>query len=103
MSMVRSAALAAGLSLALTGAALAGGYGGGGGGGGGDSGSGLNPNTQLTGNDRSAGVNGSYDPYLRYRLNQQGWNGYGRNGYWTRPVRTPPPPRLVPPFGGYPY
>jgi hypothetical protein len=100
MRMMRSAALAAGLSLALTGAALAGGFGGGGNN---DSGSGLNPNTQLTGNDRSAGVNsGSYDPYLRQRLDQQGWNGYGRNGYWTRPVRTAPP-RLVPPFGGYPY
>lgn len=85
-SLVLKAALAAGLTLGPSGAALAMG------GGNSGSGSGLSPYAAETGNDRSAGVNnGNYrnprlDPYIQT---------YGRRG-----ERIYGPPRG---YDGYPY
>ena len=84
-SFALKAALAAGLTLGLSGAALAMG------GGNSGSGSGLSPYAAESGNDRSAGVNnGNYrnprlDPYLR-AYGRQGERVYGApRGYYGYP------------------
>ena len=64
-----------------------------------NAGSGLNPNTQLSGNDRSAGVNnGNFDPYLRARLRPYGRPApYDEQPAYGRRTRAPYP------YEGYPY
>ena len=85
-------ALATGLVLGTSGLAVAGSRSN-------NAGSGLNPQTQLTGNDRSAGINsGNFDPYLPSRLREYGYpgSGDGRPAYGRRY-------RMPYPYEGYPY
>jgi len=91
------AAVARVLVLGLSGPALA--FGGGGGGGGGDGGSGLNPYSELSGNDRSAGVNNGNYRQPRYNTYLRAYGPYGPN---ARPVGRPYRP-APPHHYGHPY
>lgn len=98
MTSVLRAALAAAFVLGASGAALAEAQGN-------NSGSGLNPNTTFTGNDRSAGVeSGNYDRFLD-PSRAYGRRAYGPPGYYApaygRPVYRRGPYGV--PFEGYPY